>query len=127
VFFAFRLCLPEIHLFFEESSMSQALQVATTTANKSDAERIARALVERRLAACVQVSGPITSTYRWQDAIETATEWLCTIKTTEANYDRVEATIRQLHTYDEPEIIALPIVAGSATYLDWLRDQVNHR
>ena len=107
--------------------MPQAIQVATTTANKSDAERIARALVERRLAACVQISGPITSTYRWQDAIETATEWLCTIKTTDRSYQRVEATIRELHTYDEPEIIALPIVAGSPSYLNWLQDQVNHQ
>ena len=105
----------------------QALQVATTTANKSDAERIARVLVERRLAACVQISGPITSTYRWQDTIETASEWLCTIKTTEGNYHRVESTIRELHTYDEPEIIAVPIVAGSPTYLAWLQDQVNHQ
>jgi periplasmic divalent cation tolerance protein len=105
----------------------QALQVATTTANKSDAERIARALVERRLAACVQISGPIASTYRWQDTIETASEWLCTIKTTEGNYQRVESTIRELHTYDEPEILAVPIVAGSPTYLAWLQDQVNHQ
>jgi periplasmic divalent cation tolerance protein len=105
----------------------QALQVATTTANKSDAERIARVLVERRLAACVQISGPITSTYRWQDTIETASEWLCTIKTTEGNYQRVESTIRELHTYDEPEIVAVPIVAGSPTYLAWLQDQVNHQ
>ncbi|MCL4207749.1 MAG: divalent cation tolerance protein CutA [Pirellulaceae bacterium] len=103
--------------------MPQALQVTTTTANKSDAERIARALVENRLAACVQISGPITSVYRWQDTVETASEWLCTIKTIDTNYPQVESTIRQLHTYDEPEIIALPIVAGSATYLEWLRTE----
>ncbi len=103
----------------------QILQVATTTANKSDAERIARALVERRLAACVQIAGPISSTYRWQDTIESAAEWLCTIKTTEGNYQRVESTIRELHTYDEPEIIAVPIVAGSSGYLTWLQDQVD--
>jgi periplasmic divalent cation tolerance protein len=113
--------LPERFPFVEEPPMSQAVQVATTTASKSDAERIARALIEQRLAACVQISGPITSVYRWQDAIETATEWLCTIKTIESNYPQVETTIRQLHTYDEPEIIAVAIVAGSASYLEWLR------
>lgn len=105
---------------------SPPLQVVTTTANKADAERIARALVERRLAACVQVSGPISSCYRWQGTIETASEWLCMIKTTEASYRAVEELIRQLHTYDEPEIVATPIVAGSRGYLQWLQDQVNH-
>jgi periplasmic divalent cation tolerance protein len=113
-------------LFVEESTMLQALQIATTTANKADAERIAHALVEQRLAACVQISGPITSIYRWQDTIETATEWVCTIKTTGESYQRVETAIRELHPYDEPEIIALPIVAGSPSYLSWLQDQVHH-
>jgi periplasmic divalent cation tolerance protein len=103
--------------------MGQAIQVATTTANKADAERLARALVEQRLAACVQISGPITSCYRWQETIETASEWLCTIKTTDAVYRQVETVIRQLHTYDEPEIVAVPIVAGSPGYLRWLEDQ----
>jgi len=110
----------------EESPMPQALQVTTTMASKADAERVARALIERRVAACVQISGPIASVYRWQGTIETATEWLCTIKTNEPNYERVEDTIRQLHSYDEPEIIAVPIIAGSPTYLKWLQDQVNH-
>lgn len=104
--------------------MSEAIQVTTTTATKEDAQRIAAALVERRLAACVQVGGPITSCYRWQGAIETAEEWLCTIKTTRAAYEQVERAIRQLHPYDEPEIIAVPIVAGSAGYLQWLDRQV---
>jgi len=105
-------------------SMSEAIQVSTTTATKEDAQKIAAALVERRLAACVQVGGPITSVYRWQGVIETADEWLCTIKTTRAAYEQVEAAIRQLHPYDEPEIIAVPIVAGSAGYLKWLDQQV---
>ncbi len=104
--------------------MSEAIQVSTTTATKEDAQRIAAALVERRLAACVQVGGPITSCYRWQGAVETADEWLCTIKTTRAAYEEVERAIRQLHPYDEPEIIAVPIVAGSAGYLQWLDRQV---
>lgn len=104
--------------------MNEAIQVSTTTATQEDAQRIAAALVERRLAACVQVGGPITSVYRWQGAVETADEWLCTIKTTRAAYARVERAIRQLHPYDEPEIIAVPLVAGSAGYLTWLDEQV---
>jgi periplasmic divalent cation tolerance protein len=107
-----------------EDSMREAIQVTTTTATKADAERIAAALVERRLAACVQVGGPITSCYRWQGKVETAEEWLCAAKTTRAAYDQVEQAIRQLHPYDEPEIIAVPIVAGSAGYLAWLEQQV---
>lgn len=104
--------------------MSEAIQISTTTATRADAERIAAALVERRLAACVQVGGPITSCYRWQGTIETTQEWLCTAKTTRPAYERVEQAIRQLHPYDEPEIIAVPIVAGSAGYLTWLEQQV---
>ena len=92
--------------------MHETIQVSTTTATKADAERIAAALVERRLAACVQVGGPIRSCYRWQGKIETAEEWLCTAKTTREAYDQVEQAIRELHPYEEPEIIAVPIVAG---------------
>jgi periplasmic divalent cation tolerance protein len=104
--------------------MHETIQVSTTTGTKADAERIAAALVERRLAACVQVGGPIGSCYRWQGKIETAEEWLCTAKTTREAYDQVEQAIRELHPYEEPEIIAVPIVAGSPGYLAWLREQV---
>ncbi len=104
--------------------MSDAIQIQTTTATEEDARQIARALVERRLAACVQIGGPIVSCYRWQGAIETASEWLCLVKTTRDAYPRVEQAIRELHPYAEPEIIALPIVAGSAGYLTWLDEQV---
>ncbi|NLF67812.1 MAG: divalent-cation tolerance protein CutA [Candidatus Anammoximicrobium sp.] len=104
--------------------MHETIQVSTTTETKADAERIAAALVAQRLAACVQVAGPISSCYRWQGKIETAEEWLCTAKTTRETYDQVEQAIRGLHPYDEPEIIAVPIVAGSPSYLAWLREQV---
>ncbi len=107
-----------------KGDMHETIQVSTTTATKADAERIAAALVEQRLAACVQVSGPIHSCYRWQGEIETAEEWLCSAKTTREAYDQVEQAIRELHSYDEPEIMAVPIVAGSAGYLAWLREQV---
>ena len=102
--------------------MSSPIQVATTTGSKPDAEGIAAALVQVRLAACVQIFGPVTSCYRWQGQVETAEEWLCTIKTTQEAYPRVEQKIRELHSYEEPEIIAVPIVAGSPGYLQWLNE-----
>jgi periplasmic divalent cation tolerance protein len=101
-------------------AMSDYIQVVTTTERREDAERIARALVEERLAACVQVTGPITSTYRWRGEIETAQEWQCWAKSRRDLYDRIEQAIRRLHPYEVPEILAMPIVAGSADYLAWL-------
>lgn len=84
------------------------------------AARIARLLVERRLAACVQVLGPVTSTYRWEGRIETASEHLLLIKTSAPAYEGCAAALADLHPYDTPEIIATPIVAGLAGYLDWI-------
>jgi len=100
------------------------LQVLTTVGSEEDAERISIALVERRLAACVQTVGPLESRYRWQGKVETAREWQCLAKTEAARYPEVEAAIRELHPYDEPEILATPIVAGSAGYLAWVSENV---
>ena len=94
--------------------------MTTAAGSEEEAERIGAALVERRLAACVQVIGPISSRYRWQGAVERSTEWMCVAKTSAARYPELEAAIRELHSYDEPEILATPIVAGSAGYLEWL-------
>ena len=94
--------------------------VTTTTGRREDAATIARVLVERKLAACVQVQGPIVSTYRWRGAVETAEEWLCQIKSRADLYAAVEETIRSLHSYELPEIVVLPICGGSADYLRWL-------
>jgi len=106
--------------------MSEHLQVLTTAGSEEEAGRIAALLVERRLAACVQVIGPIASRYRWRGEIEEEREWQCLAKTTRAAYDRVEAAIREAHSYENPEIIALPIVAGSAGYLAWIEENVSH-
>jgi periplasmic divalent cation tolerance protein len=100
--------------------MSDAIQVVTTTSSKDEANAIARALVERRLAACVQVAGPIASTYRWQGQIESAQEFLCLIKTRRRYYQAVQDTIHELHSYDVPEVMAFEVVAGSRAYLDWI-------
>jgi periplasmic divalent cation tolerance protein len=105
--------------------VSEHLQVMTTAGSEEEAGRIAALLVERRLAACVQVVGPIASRYRWQGEVEEAREWQCLAKTTGAAYKAVEAAIREAHSYDEPEIIATPIVAGSAGYLAWIGENVD--
>jgi periplasmic divalent cation tolerance protein len=104
--------------------MTDYVQVLTTVGSEGEAGKIASLLVERRLAACVQVAGPVVSRYRWQGEIEEAREWQCLAKTTRAAYEAVEAAIREVHSYDEPEIIATPIVAGSAGYLAWIDENV---
>ncbi len=103
--------------------MPDFLQVSTAAGSREDAEQIAAALVERRLAGCVQVVGPVRSVYRWQGRVEQADEWLCLAKTTSDRFAAVEAAIRELHSYECPEIVATPIVAGSAAYLAWLAEQ----
>jgi periplasmic divalent cation tolerance protein len=100
--------------------MPEYIQVVTTTARRDEAERIAITLVEQRLAACVQIIGPIGSTYRWHGEIEMAQEWQCWAKSRRDLYPEIEATIRRLHPYEVPEILALPVLAGSASYLAWL-------
>ena len=104
--------------------MDNAIQVCTTTDSRLSAERIARELVEAQLAACVQIGGPVASVYRWHGKTETAEEWTCTIKTVERLYTAVEARIRELHHYEEPEIVVTTLTGGSETYLHWLREQV---
>jgi periplasmic divalent cation tolerance protein len=101
--------------------MTGAIQVFTTVDSQAAARAIARAVVERRAAACAQIVGPIESTYWWSGEIETAQEWLCILKSTERLYPSLEAAIRQSHPYDTPEILAMPVSAGLSAYLDWLR------
>ncbi|BBO30859.1 divalent-cation tolerance protein CutA [Lacipirellula parvula] len=101
------------------------IQIATTAGSREEADRIATALVDRSLAACVQIVGPMQSVYRWQGQIDRSEEWLCQIKTTRQHYAAVEAAIRELHSYECPEVIATPIVAGSAAYLQWLAEQTS--
>jgi periplasmic divalent cation tolerance protein len=105
--------------------MSDYIQVVTTTARQEDAQAIARTLVEERLAACVQVLGPVTSTYRWKGQIETSQEWQCWAKSRRELYPRIELAVRRLHPYEVPEILALEVLAGSRTYLAWLDEQVS--
>jgi periplasmic divalent cation tolerance protein len=98
------------------------LQIITTTPTIDDARRIATALVERRLAACVQIVGPIESVYRWQGKIETAQEFQCWIKTRGDLYSEVVRLLKELHPYEVPEILTV-IVEASKPYLDWLSQE----
>ena len=100
------------------------ISIATTTDNHESARAIARALVEARLAACVQLSAPIESVYRWQGSVETATEWRLTIKTRADRFANVASAIRKLHPYSVPQILATPVVAGNADYLAWLDESL---
>ena len=94
--------------------------VLVTTSSAVEGERIARALVGEGLAACVNRVGPIRSTYAWQGAVEDAEEYLLVAKSRRRQFDALEARVRALHSYEVPEVIAVPLVAGSAPYLEWL-------
>jgi periplasmic divalent cation tolerance protein len=100
--------------------MANFIQIATTTATRDEAEQIARMLVDARLAACAQVAGPVKSVYHWQGKVEEGDEWLCTLKTREDLFSKVESAIREVHSYQCPEIMATPIVAISDDYRAWL-------
>ena len=102
------------------SDIADALVVLTTLEKQEDGERLATLLVEGALAACVQILPSMTSIYRWQGAVERSNEVLLLIKTTRDAYPRLEATIKENHPYQTPEIIALPVEAGSDGYLSWL-------
>jgi len=97
-----------------------ALVVMTTVGTEEEASRLARELVCRRHAACVNRVPGIKSTYRWQGKVCSDTEYLLVIKTLESEYPAVEATIRELHSYELPEILAFPVARGEAGFLGWL-------
>jgi periplasmic divalent cation tolerance protein len=103
--------------------MTDCIVVLLTVGSQQEAERIAEALVTEHLAACVNVIGPITSIYHWEGRVERGQELLLIIKTRTALYDQLEARVRSLHSYSNPEVIAVPISAGAAAYLDWLRGE----
>jgi len=99
-------------------------QVTTTLPDQTSAEQVATRLVEERLAACAQVLGPIGSTYWWEGKVEQASEWYCHLKTTLECLPGLQARIRELHPYQVPEIIAVPILQGNPDYLKWIQDAV---
>ncbi|HEX7448584.1 MAG TPA: divalent-cation tolerance protein CutA [Pirellulales bacterium] len=100
--------------------MTDYIQVDLTTPTPEVAQAIAERLLADRLAACVQIAGPIESRYRWQGKLEVAQEWQCTVKSRLDLFPRLEAVVRTLHPYDVPEILATPVTDGHAAYLAWL-------
>ncbi len=96
--------------------------VLVTAGSAEDAARIGRTLVEERLVACANVVGPMRSIYRWQGAVEDAAEHLLLLKARAADFGALEARVRALHAYEVPEVLALPLRAGSPAYLAWLAD-----
>jgi len=103
--------------------VTECVLITTSLATRDDAHRIAGALLEERLAACVQVT-PIESHYRWDGALQQASELLLTIKTTAARVPAAEARIAALHSYALPELLVTPVIGGSAEYLAWIADAV---
>ena len=99
---------------------TQAIVVFMTAANREEASRIAEMLVTGRLAACVQILPGMESLYRWKGEIERASEVLLLAKTTSEKFDELDRAVREIHSYDTPEIVALPITKASESYLNWL-------
>ena len=105
--------------------MTNKIVVLVTCGSAKDARRIARAVVQQRMAACANiVATPVQSVYRWKGRVESAKEFLLIIKTTQARFAKLKAEVKRLHSYDVPEIIALPIAHGAANYLTWISESV---
>ena len=104
--------------------MTDKRLVLTTCGSLEEARSIAHALVDRQLAACVNIAPQIESVYRWEGEVETATEWLLVIKTTIDAFERVREALSELHSYELPECIQIGIEDGSAAYLEWIGESV---
>ena len=105
--------------------MTDLIEVTTTCACQETARELARKLVDERLAACVQITGPIESVFRWEGQVRSDQEWLCTIKSLEALAERLIEFITIHHPYDVPEILIQPVLACSASYASWVRTEVH--
>lgn len=100
--------------------MTEYIQVVTSVEKRNQAEKIAGTLLEKRMCACVQVVGPVSSFFWWEGKIDSSSEYLCFIKSKESYFAELESEIKAIHPYEVPEILALPIQAGSDDYLNWL-------
>lgn len=103
--------------------MTDSIVILVTAGSETEAETIAKALVEERLAACINILNPIRSIYRWEGKIADDREWLLVIKTQAERFAAVEEKVKALHSYQVPEVIALPILQGSEPYLHWLTEE----
>jgi periplasmic divalent cation tolerance protein len=104
--------------------VSGCCQVTTTLPDQNAADRLAATLVGERLAACAQVTGPVSSTYWWQGRVEQSQEWYCHLKTTFTRFDELRQRVWQLHPYELPELIAVPLIEGDQEYLRWIEESV---
>lgn len=104
--------------------MTEFIQVMTTVEHRADAERIAETLVEKNIAACVQIVGPLTSYFHWQGKLDKAEEYLCLVKSRKDLFPDLEAAIKELHSYEVPEIIGMPVTEGSKDYLNWMASEL---
>lgn len=105
--------------------MTDKRLILTTCGSAEEARRIAQEIVQRRLAACVNIVPQVESVYRWKGEIESAAEWLLIIKTTAAAFERLRYALDKLHSYDLPECIAIAIEDGSSEYLEWIGESVD--
>ncbi len=104
--------------------MTDKIVVLCTCGNEEEARRLAHALVEARVAACVSLAGGVSSVYRWKAAVESASEWLLIIKSSRAMFEKLRAEIEKLHSYEVPEVLALSVVDGAEGYLNWLEAEL---
>jgi periplasmic divalent cation tolerance protein len=109
----------------EASTEARFLQVQTTTDARAEAMELAHDAVAARLAACAQVAGPVASTYWWENSLERAEEWLVIFKLPADRYQQLADFLSERHSYDEPEIVATPIVDGSPAYLSWIEEETH--
>ena len=100
--------------------MTDKIVVLSTCGSEAEAERLARLLIDQRLAACVSIVPRVRSFYRWNGAVESAEEWLLLIKSSRPLFEKLRAALQQAHSYEVPELLALPVVDGAAAYLEWL-------
>lgn len=105
------------------SQQNETVRVETTVDSKEGAERLATLVVDGRLAACAQVSGPISSFYRWEGKVQSDDEWIVVIKTAADRLPTLTERIVEAHPYDVPEIVAVPVIGGNPAYLEWVREE----
>jgi periplasmic divalent cation tolerance protein len=104
--------------------MTDKIVVMSTCGSAEEAQRLARELVAQRAAACVNIVAPVRSIYRWKGNVEEAEEWLLIVKTIRSSFDRLRTILEAAHSYELPEVLAIPVIAGSPNYLAWLEAEV---
>ena len=103
--------------------MTDKIVVFTTCGSEEEAQQLAAALIEKRLAACVNITAPVTSVYRWKGTVEKSSEWMLVIKTRREKFEALRIMLEAAHSYELPEVLALPVVEGSPNYLNWIESE----